>query len=176
MLAKARLFVLLVLAFSAGHSVVFSQNVDDIQYREDYDRVNQIIKISDPARKADQLLAFYKGRPNLDIRIRNFADSNFTSSMEALIKLQNYALVKKVALSAASMRPKFAEAWFLYGVALKNEGKIDEAINAFAKSCAIESLVQAKAKQLLDNAYRAKHNGSLIGEDKLIKQAGSELK
>jgi hypothetical protein len=174
MLAMARIFVLLALAFAAGNSAVLAQDAEDIRYQEDYDRLQEIVKVSDPAKKADQLLGYYKGRPNLDSKLRVFADSNFANALLALMKQP--ALVKKFSQTAIALRPKFGEAWFYYGVILKNDSSFDEALMAFAKSSLIENSLQTKAKQMLDATYRGTHKGSLIGEDKLIAIAKAELK
>jgi hypothetical protein len=173
-------FFLLALAFAAGNSAVFSQDVDDLQYKDDYDRMQQILKINNPSKRAEQLLVFYKGRSNMDPQIRNYADSYFVKDLESLCSQQDYALVKKITQGALAVRPKFAEAWLFSGVVLKSENKIDEAVMAFAKCYAIsyanKSPVQTKAKQLFDNAYRAAHKGSLVGSDKLLKKVQEEMK
>jgi tetratricopeptide (TPR) repeat protein len=176
MLAVARIFVLLSLALAAGNSAVIAQGVDDLQYADDYDRLMQIDKVTDSAKKAEQLIVFYKGRPKLDSRLRIFADNRFDLALKDLNKKQNYALLKKLSQSAIALRPKFGEAWLYYGVALKNEAKFDEALDAFAKSSIIESPRQSDAKIQLDLAYRGTHKGSLVGEDKLIAKAKAELK
>jgi hypothetical protein len=175
MFAAVRLF-LLALALVAGNSVIFAQNVDDLRYKDDYDRMQQIIKIANPAKRAEQLLVFYKGRSNMDPQIRDYADGFFVKDLESLLSQQNFALVKNISQNALTVRPKFAEAWLFSGVVLKSEKKMDEAVMAFAKCYAIKSPVQNKAKQLFDNAYRSAHNGSLVGSDKLIKKVQAEMK
>ena len=174
MLTVARIFILLILVLSAGHSAVFGQTAEEIRYQEDYDRLQEILKISDRARQADQLVAYYKGRPNLDARLRVYADSKFGNALNDLMKQPS--LVKKLAQSALAVRPKFGEALFFYGVILKNESKFDEALMAFAKSSLIENSRQTQAKQLLDTTYRGTHNGSIVGENKLIEKAKAEIK
>ncbi len=176
MFAAVRFFFLLAFVFTAGSSAVFSQDVDDLQYKDDYDRLHQIIKITNSAKRAEQLLAFYKGRTNMNVQLRDYADSFFAKDLETLLKQQNHALVKKFSQGAIAVRPKFAEAWLFYGTALKNEKKMDEAVQAFAKSYAIKSPVQTRAKQLFENAYRDTHKGSLVGSDKLVKQLQAEMK
>jgi hypothetical protein len=173
MLAVARIFVLLALALAASNSAVLAQDAEDIRYQEDYDRLQDIIKVSDPAKRADQLVSYYRGRPNLDSKLKVFADGNFGNTLQALMKQPD--LVKKYSQSAIAARPKFGEALFFYGVVLKNEGKFDEALDAFAKSSLIESTRQPQAKQLFDTTYRGVHK-SLVGKEKLIEKAKAELK
>jgi hypothetical protein len=174
MLAVARIFVLLALALAAGNSAVLAQEAEEIRYQEDYERLQEIVKISDPAKKADQLVAYYKVRPNLDSRLRVYADSNFGNALKDLIKQPD--LVKRLSQNAIALRPKFGEALFFYGVVLKNESKFDEALEAFAKSSVIENSRQPEAKQLFNTTYQGTHNGSLVGSDKLIGKAKAELK
>jgi hypothetical protein len=173
MLAVARIFILLALGLTAGNLAVLAQDAEEIRYQEDYDRLQEIVKISDAAKKADQLVAYYKGRPKLDIKLRAYADSNFGNALNDLMKQPE--LVKKLALNAIAVRPKFGEALFFYGVVLKNESKFDDALMAFAKSSIIENSRQSQAKQLLDTTYRGVHNGSLVGQDKLIAKVKAEL-
>jgi hypothetical protein len=47
---------------------------------------------------------------------------------------------------------------------------------AFARGSAIPNALSAKSKQQLDLAYRSVHGGSLVGEDKFIKEAMKDLK
>jgi hypothetical protein len=174
MLAVARIFVLLVLALAVGNSTVLAQDAEEIRYAEDYERLQEIIKVSDPAKKADQLVAYYKARPHLDSKLKVYADSNFGNALKDLIAQPD--LVKKLAQNAIALRPKFGEALFFYGVVLKKESKFDEALAAFAKSSLIESSRQPEAKQLFNTTYQGTHNGSLVGSDKLISKVKAELK
>jgi hypothetical protein len=176
MLARAQLIVLLALSFGAGSLFVFAQDDED-RYQEQYDRVvNQIAKVADPAKRAEQLLAFYKATPNMDPRIKPFADDLFTKDLNALMTQQKMLVVKKLSESAVAVRPKFSQAWFFYGVILKSEKKYEEASIALAKSYVIPSTIKDDAKKQLDLAYRAAHNGSMVGEDKLIKTIEAEMK
>jgi hypothetical protein len=180
MLARAQLIVLLALSFVAGSLVVFAQDDED-RYQEEYDRVvNQIAKVKDPARRAEQLIAFYKSTPNMDPRIKPFADDLFTKDLNELMMQQKMTVVKKLAESAVAVRPKFAQSFFFYGVILKSEKKYEEASNALAKSYVIASAskspIKDDAKKQLDLAYREAHKGSMVGEDKLIKKIEEEMK
>jgi hypothetical protein len=173
MLAVARIFVLLALALAAGNWAVLAQDIESPEYAENYDRLQEIIKISDAGKKAEQLVAYYKGRTNLHPKLKAFADSNFGNALKDL--MSNPEMVKKIAQSALAVRPKFGEALFFYGITLKREGKMDEALEALAKSSLIESTRQTEAKQQLDVAYREAHK-SLVGEDKFIAKIKAEMK
>jgi hypothetical protein len=174
MLARAQLIVLLALSFGAESLVVFAQ--DDDRYQEEYDRVTQIAKVTDPARRAEQMVAFYKTMPNPDPRIKPYADNLFKQDLNTLMTQQRTLVVKKLSESALTVRPKFAEALFFYGVILKTEKKYEEATIALAKSYVLSSSLKDDAKKQLDLVYRAAHNGSIVGEDKLIKQIEAEMK
>jgi hypothetical protein len=169
---------LIGLVFAVGLPIAPAQDetLSEIRYREDYEQIQKIIKIGDPAKRADQLLTFYKGRSDLDPKLREYSDNFFAKDLESLNKLGNFIAMRGLAERAIKTRPKFGEAHFFYAVALKRENKTDEAMLAFAKCHLIANPLQKKAKELLDSTYRAANGGSLAGEDKLIKRAASELK
>ena len=150
--------------------------ITDIKYKEDYDRIQAIAKVSDPVKQAGQMLAFYKGRPDIDPKLLMYADNIFAKDLESINKQENFPVLKDLCERALKFRPRFGEVYLFRGVALKNEGKADEAMDDFARCYMIKNPLQIKAKQLLDIAFRAKNKGSLIGEEKLIKQAMQNLK
>jgi tetratricopeptide (TPR) repeat protein len=159
-------------------SDVFPQDetLAEIKYKEDYDRLQKIAPVSQPVKRAGLLLTFYKERPDLDPKLRDYADNLFARDLEALMKQNNTVALKGLCEKAVQVRPKFGEAYFFYGVVLRKEKKIEEAMNALAKSYLIRNPLQKKAKELLDTTYRSYNNGSMIGQDKIIKQARQELK
>lgn len=172
-----RLFFSVLLAV-LGSPMVRAQDstLAEIKYKEDYDRVQAITKISDPVKRAGQMLTVYKERPDMDSKLMAYADNVFAKDLETLNKQQNFTALKGLCERALKLRPKFGEVYLFQGVVLKNEGKVDEAMNAFARCYMIKNPLQIKAKQLLDIAFRALNKGSLIGEEKLIKQAMQGLK
>jgi hypothetical protein len=173
-----RSFCLFTLVIGLSILTVYAQDetLAEIKYKEDYDRLQKIVSVSQPIKRAEQLLALYKERPDMDSKLRDYADSFFVKDMNSLITQKNLVAVKGIAERAIKARSQFGEAYFFYGVTLKNEKKIDEAMSAFAKCYVIKGPLQTKGKQQLDIAYRASHNGSLIGQDKFIKNAQAELK
>jgi tetratricopeptide (TPR) repeat protein len=120
-------------------------------------------------------VALYGERHDMDSKLRDYADNIFTRDMETLMKQNNYIALKGICERALKVRPRFGEAYLFYGVALKRDKKIDEALQAFARAYGIDNPLKAKAKQQLDVTYRAT-GGSLSGQEKLVKDAMKGLK
>jgi tetratricopeptide (TPR) repeat protein len=169
-------FSLLMLTLVSSLVQAQESTLAEIKYKEDYDRIQAIRRVSDPVKRAGQMLAVYRERPDMDPKLLVYADNIFAQDLEALNKQQNLTALKELCERALKIRPKFGEVYLFQGVVLKNEGKIDEAMNAFARCYMIKNPLQTKAKLLLDIAFRAVNKGSLIGEEKLIKQAMQGLK
>jgi hypothetical protein len=182
MFENTRLFVRLLcstaLIFSLGSVIVRAQDsaLEDIKYKEDYDRVQSILKVSDILKRGDRVLVMYKERPDMNPQLLTYLDSMFMRDLENLMKQQNFTALKSLADRTVKMRPKFGEAYLFQGIALKNEKKMPEAMTAFARGYGIKNRMQDKAKQQLDLLYRAAHGGSLVGEEQFIKDAMKDLK
>jgi tetratricopeptide (TPR) repeat protein len=173
-----RLFCLFASVFVLSFINMRAQEgtLTEIKYKEDYDRIQNIIKTKDIIERAEQFVTLNRERPDLDPKLRDYADNVFARDMESLMKQGNYIALRGLCERMLQQRPKFGEIYLFYGVALKNEKKIQEAMNAFAKCYLIKNSLQTKAKQQLDVAYRAFSGGSLIGEQKIINDARKELK
>lgn len=169
-------FCALVLA--TGISTLYAQDetLSDIKYKDDYERIQRVVKISDPAKRAERMVGVYKESPDMDFKLSDYADRIFLKDLETLTNQRNYAAVLGTSERIFKLRPKFGEVYLFYGVALKNMRKFDEALAAFAKCYVIKNPLQTRAKQQLDVAYRATHKGSMVGEDKLIKDAMKGIK
>ena len=167
-----------VLLFTAAVSMVKGQDetLADINYKEDYDRIQIITKVGDVVRRMDKMIALYSERKDMDSKLRDYADNLFARDLESLTKQANYITVRSICERILKVRPKFGEVYLFYGVALKNSKKIEEAMNAFARGAAIPNALSTKSKQQLDIIYRSLHGGSLVGQDKLIKNAMKDLK
>jgi hypothetical protein len=167
-----------VLVFAAAFSIINAQDetLADIKYKEDYDRIQTIIKIGDVAKRADKLIAFYLEKRDMDSKLRDYADNVFARDLESIMKQGNNVALIGLSERILKVRPKFGEVYLFYGIALKRDKKIDEAMNAFARGSAIPNALSTRAKQQLDIAYRSVHGGSLVGEDKLIRDAMKNLK
>src|SRR5213593_4290919 len=63
----------------------------DRQYREDYERYQKIAAISEPARRADQLIAFLKERP--DSKLVEYAQGNYLQVLEGFLKAENFKIL-----------------------------------------------------------------------------------
>ena len=177
----SRLFVRCIastaLIFALGLMVVRAQDstLEDIKYKEDYDRIDSIRKVSDIQKRDDRMIAMYKDRPDMDEKLRVYLDNLFVRDLEKLMKEQNWPVLKGICERAVKVRPLFGEVYLYQGVALKNEKKNQEAMAAFARCYVITNGFQKRAKQQLDLLYRAANGGSLVGQDKLIKQAVEDL-
>jgi len=176
-------FMRLVLGFfvpilASGFWVVCAQDetLADIKYKDDYERIQRIIKVSDPIRRVDQMMAFYRERSDVDPKLLVYADNIVARDLESMMKQGNFIALRGICERVLKVRPRLGEAYLFYGVALKQEKKIPEAMNAFAKCSLITTPVRSRCKQQLDVTYRSVSGGSLIGEDKIIKNALKELK
>ena len=150
--------------------------VEEIKYQEDYDRLQRIAAVKPAIKRAEQLTTLYTERKDLDSKLREYADGLFTQDMDALVKQKNLSAVKGFAERVLPVNPKFGALYLYYGVSLKNENKMQEAMKAFAKCHLLPNQYQQRAKQQLDIAYRAMNKGSMVGLDKFIKAAEAELK
>jgi hypothetical protein len=150
--------------------------LEEIKYKEDYDRIQRIVKVSNPVKRSDQIVSLYKDRRDMDSRLQEYIDGILIKDLETLMKEANYIALRGLCENALQARPKFGAVYLYYGVALKNEKKADEALNALAKGSLIKGPYQTRAKQQLDLLYRTGNKGSLAGEDKIIEKAKAELK
>ena len=173
-----RLFGFCILVFGSALFTVRAQEgtIDEIQYKEDYDRIQQIIKVNNLVKRADQIVKLYGERRDMNSQLRDYIDGILANDMESLLKQTNYIAVRGLSERALEVRPKFGQMYLFYGVALKNEKQTEEALLAFAKGSLIKGPYQARAKQQFDLTYRSTTGGSLIGQDKIIAKAKEELK
>jgi tetratricopeptide (TPR) repeat protein len=171
-------FLLPVFVFSLGFSGIYAQDetLAEIKYKEDYDRIQKITAVTQPVKRADLMLKLYKESPDMDPQLRAYCDNIFAKDLESLMKQENSIALKGLCERALKIRPKFGEVYFFQAVILRKEKKIEEAMNAFAKSYLIKNPLQKKAKELLDSTYRSFNKGSLIGQEKIIKKAMQEIR
>jgi tetratricopeptide (TPR) repeat protein len=174
----SRLVNFSILFLVAGWGIVRAQNdsPEDIKYSDDYERIQKINASAQPLKRADQLVVLLKERPDLDTKLYAYVANIFVRDLEALSKQKNFIAIRDLSERAVKARPKFGEAYVFYGLSLRQENRLDEAIQAFAKCFLIPNPYQQRAKQQLDMVYRAKNGGSLVGEDKVIEAAKKELK
>jgi tetratricopeptide (TPR) repeat protein len=179
MLKKVRLFgygvPFFVCAALLAAAVAQDESLEDFKYKEDYDRVQSIVKTADVVKRAERMVALYGERRDMKTELRDYADNIFARDVETMMKQNNYIPMKNICERVLKIRPKFGEVYFFYGIALKREKKIDEALKAFARAYGIENPFKAKAKQQLDITYRAT-GGTLAGQEKLVKEAMKSLK
>jgi len=179
MLKKVRLFgygvPFFVCAALLAAAVAQDESLEDFKYKEDYDRVQSIVKTADVVKRAERMVALYGERRDMKTELRDYADNIFARDVETMMKQNNYIPMKNICERVLKIRPRFGEVYFFYGIALKREKKIDEALTAFARAYGIENPFKAKAKQQLDITYRAT-GGTLAGQEKLVKEAMKSLK
>ncbi len=169
---------LLTLVVSMGSSRVWAQDEQESPgaklYREDYERLQKTMAISDPVKRADGLLAFLKDRP--DSKMNDYAQGNYLQVLEGLAKAEKYPMVVTLSERFIKLRPKVGEAYYFYGAALKNTGKVPEAMDALAKCAVMKNNNAArKAREFLEYIYKAQNQGSVVGLDKLLKKAQDDL-
>jgi|WetSurMetagenome_2_1015567.scaffolds.fasta_scaffold391781_1 hypothetical protein len=169
---KSFLGVLILIFVS---SFMSARAQDSEKYREDYARMQKIVENNQPAKRADQIIAFLKERPDLDAKIRDYVKGLFETDMRKMKVRDEFAALKELCDRAIKVDPFFGQAYLYYGYAMKNEKKDAEAINAFAKAYVVQSSVMQQAKVELDNSYRASHRGTLNGEENLISEVRKEL-
>ena len=168
------LMVLIILVANLARAQ--DETLAEIKYKEDYDRLQKIAAITNPSKRADLLVKFYREKPDLEPRLKQYADSLFLTDLDALMKQQNFIAIRGLTERVLQIRPKFGEAYFFHAVALKNDKKIEEAMQSLARCYVIKNPYQKRAKQLLDVTYRDYNKGSMVGLEKIINQANQAMK
>jgi hypothetical protein len=168
------IFLLLAIGFSSARAQ--DSALEEIKYKEDYDRIQSIMKVSDVQKRADRIIALYKDRRDMDPKLQTYIDSLFVRDLDNLMKAQNFAALGPICDRTLKARPRFGEAYLYQGIVLKNAKKNQEAMTAFARGYVIDNPLKPKSKQQLDLLYRAANGGSLIGQEKFLKEAMKELK
>ncbi len=149
------------------------ETTEQKQYREDYERTQKLVAIPDLTKRADLLLQFMKERPNS--KLNDYAQASYLQVLDSLSKAEKYPTIIALSEKLIALRPRLGETYYFYGAALKNTGKMTEAMNALAKSYVLKNTASRKAKEFLDFIYKTQNKGSLIGQEKLIKNAAAEL-
>ncbi len=175
-LARSLIAAAIIVTLGTTLAPAQDSSLEDIKYKEDYDRVQTILKISDITKRTDRMLSMYKDRRDMNEQIRTYLDNLFVRDLDAFMKQQNFTALAKLSDSALKIRPRFGEVYLYQGIVLKNEKKTQEAMVAFARGASIKNPNQAKCRQQLDLLFRAANGGSLIGQEKFIKEAMKDLK
>ncbi len=175
---KQRLILLFGLLTIFGFSQVRAQDQEDEpkdtkQYREDYERLQKIVAITDGMRKADALFQFMKERP--DSKVMEYAQGNYLQVVDGFAKAEKYPVVAQLCERLIKLRPRVGETYYYYGASLKNLQRIPEAMNALAKCTLIKNNASRKANEFLEFIYKSRNQGSLVGLDKIKKTAQEEL-
>jgi tetratricopeptide (TPR) repeat protein len=172
-----KMLVLLSLLLSFNLPAAIAQEEEESaeakQYREDYDRLQKALAVSNPVKRADLLYDLMKERPNS--KVFDYAQGNYLLALESLSKAEKFPEVITLAERFIKLRPKVGETYYFYGAALKNEQRYPEAISALAKCAVTKNSAARKARGFLEYIYRAQNNGSLIGLDKVLRKAKAEM-
>jgi tetratricopeptide (TPR) repeat protein len=75
----------------------------------------------------------------------------------------------------ASYVPKTAEAYYYVGMCKWKEGDQEGAVPYFAKATVLNQAISPKAKEYLEQLYKARHNNTLDGLDQVLAKAKAEL-
>ncbi|NWG12076.1 MAG: hypothetical protein HXY20_00905 [Acidobacteria bacterium] len=172
-----RLLVLIMLALGAGLADARAQEEEEPaetrQYRQDYERLQKAMSVSDPVKRADALYAMMKDRP--DSKVFDYAQGNYLLILESLSKAEKYAQVATLAQRFINLRPRVGETYYFYGAALKNLQRYPESIEALAKCAVTKNSASRKARDFLEFVYRSQNKGSLVGLDRVLKKAQTEM-
>jgi tetratricopeptide (TPR) repeat protein len=168
-----RLLPIVVLAFSIARGWAQEESKADAQYREDYERFMKIKATADPVKRCDEFYEFLKQRP--DSRLLKNAQAEYLLIMQGAFKAERYAELLPMAERFVNLFPKVGEAYYFYGTALKEQGKIPEAMDALAKCYVLKNPASERARQNLEFTYKAQNKGSLAGLDSLIRKARAEV-
>jgi len=159
--------------FGASQVPAQEESKEEAQYREDYERVQKLVAIPETGKRAEQLLQFFKDRPNS--RMNEYAQGQFFQILEGYAKAENKTELIAWSERYIKMRPRVGETYYFYGYGLKNAERITEAMDALAKCYVLKNPISSRAKDFLDFIYKARNKGSLAGEEAIIKKAQQEL-
>ena len=171
-----RRIVLIATGFSLsiGAAAWLVAQEDTEKYRQDYEKVQKIVAITDPVRRSDQLFEFIKGKP--DPKIEEYAQGVYYQAMDGLLKAENYQVLLSATERYVKIRPRVPETYYFYGAALRHVDRIPESYAALAKCSVVRNPASAKARSFLEFIYKQKNGGGLSGLDKIIKQAQEDMK
>jgi tetratricopeptide (TPR) repeat protein len=145
------------------------------QYREDYERYQQIAAVTDSLKRGEQIIQFMKERPKANAKLQETAQANLFGVLDAYIKAENNEPLLSLSERYIKIRPKVGQTYYCYGFALKNLKRYDEAMLALAKCFIIKNPLSTKAKDFLDLVYKSQHRGNLAGEEQIIAKARLEV-
>ncbi len=149
------------------------ESAAELRYREDYERYQKIMAVAEPARRADQLFAFLKERP--DSKLLEYAQGNYLQILEGYLRSENFKTLLTLSERYVKLRPKVGETYYFYGAALKDASRYPEAMLALAKCYLLRNTASARAKTFMEFIYKSQNQGSLVGMNRIVKQAQDEL-
>ncbi|MGW8181528.1 MAG: hypothetical protein ACWGQW_22595, partial [bacterium] len=78
-------------------------------------------------------------------------------------------------LQRALKAEQYDAAYYFIALSLWKLDKVEDAINSFAKAELLKGNMQTQAKENLEKLYKALHNNTTIGIEKVYKKAQTEL-
>jgi len=103
---------------------------------------------------------------------RAFAYGLIASSVYAT---KDYAKTQELYEKVAKFDPKRDDAYYFIGMCKWQSKDQAGAIDAFAKAVVLNKTMAPKAKQYMEDLYKAQHSGSLDGLDQVLAKAKAEL-
>ena len=100
-------FPILVLSVALSAAGAQEGTIDEIQYKEDYDRIQNIIKVSNLVKRSDQIIKLHAERPNMNSQLRDYIDGILCNDLESLLKQGNFIAVRGLSERALKIRPQF---------------------------------------------------------------------
>jgi hypothetical protein len=162
----------IIAIFTVGVTFIPAQeeeSAETTQYREDYERYQKIMAGTDNVKKADELIAFLKERPNS--KMNQYAQDNYLLILDNMLKNKNFVALSALSKRFIEVRPRIGETYYFLGVFYQHEIKRPEAIEAYAKCVALKNKLSTRARTDLETLYKLENNGSTKGLDEFIKKA-----
>jgi len=149
------------------------ESPEAIQYREDYERCQKIMAGTDNVKKAEELIAFIKERPNS--KMNQYVQDTYLLILDNMLKNKNFVALSTLSKRFIEVRPRIGETYYFLGIAYRVDIKRPEAIEAFAKCVAAKNKLSTRARTELETLYKLENNGSLKGLEDLLKKAESSI-
>ena len=146
-----------------------------------YELVSQSVREKNFDKAADYATAILKGFGNDRPAEMQAAQWNSIKAflMETVgrsaFDRQQYSQALEHYSNAVRVNPRSNEAFYYIGQSQWKQQKLEEAMNAFAKSAVLNGGYSARARQYLEEIYKSTHAGLLTGLDQYLERARREL-
>ena len=85
-------FSVLILASALPAVCAQEGSINEIQYKEDYDRIQNIIKVNNLVKRSDQIIKLYEDRKDLNPQLQDYIDGILANDMEGLLKQAGFVI------------------------------------------------------------------------------------